>query len=57
VRSAPGKGATFVVRLPRVSGRTPAAAVTPETGPGSGAVLLVEDQDDVREVVADMLRA
>ncbi|HEY7511658.1 MAG TPA: PAS domain S-box protein [Vicinamibacteria bacterium] len=61
VYSEPGRGTTFKVYLPRVA--QPAAEDTarvPATGPvagGSETVLLVEDEDSVRELVEELLRA
>jgi PAS domain S-box-containing protein len=59
VYSEPGKGATFKVYLPRVSDGAPGAAVLdaePEPARGHETVLLVEDDDKVREVVSLALR-
>jgi two-component system cell cycle sensor histidine kinase/response regulator CckA len=59
VYSEPGKGATFKVYLPRVSdGDTSGELVDPEAAPVGAyeTVLLVEDDDKVREVVALALR-
>jgi PAS domain S-box-containing protein len=60
VESAPGRGATFTIHLPRVEEaadasdpETPAAAVKP----GSETVLLVEDEDELREMIGEMLEA
>jgi PAS domain S-box-containing protein len=59
VYSEPGQGSTFKVFLPRVQG-TPERlsaqqAEEPDWG-GRETILLVEDEDDVRTVTADMLR-
>ncbi len=58
VYSAPGKGATFKIFLPRV----PAAAVTTpaqkaglESPRGSETILLVEDEEEVRTLARDIL--
>ncbi len=59
VYSEPGKGATFKVYLPRVDGGAPGTVLLdPPEPPGRGheTVLLVEDDDKVREVVAIALR-
>ena len=59
VYSEPGKGATFKVYLPRVSGvAEDAAAQAPEpaSGRGSETVLLVEDDEQVRTLARDVLR-
>ena len=57
VESAPGRGTTFVVRLPRVAeAAEPAAPVpAPETARGNGTILLVEDEDVVRELARRVL--
>ena len=59
----PGKGSTFVVRLPRLrsgAGAVEAPAPTagvPEPEPGeSRRILVVEDNDDLREGLASLLR-
>jgi signal transduction histidine kinase len=57
VRSAPGEGATFVVRLPAV--RRELEVAVAESGPkpaGEARVLVVDDEQSVCEVVARMLR-
>jgi signal transduction histidine kinase len=58
VRSTPGHGTTFVVRLPAVE-REPAQAALPTGAPGRGGerILVVDDEKVVRELVAQMLRA
>ena len=55
VRSAPGHGASFVMRVPRA--RTPAPRPT-SVAPDKpvARVLLVEDQDDVRSMLVRALR-
>ena len=55
----PGRGATFIVRLPQVLGRPVAADERPEPAPavlGGIRVLAVEDEADTRELVATILR-
>jgi signal transduction histidine kinase/CheY-like chemotaxis protein len=57
VESAPGQGATFAVYLPRTTeaaGVLPAVAAGPPEG-GSERVLVVEDEQVVRELVAESL--
>jgi two-component system cell cycle sensor histidine kinase/response regulator CckA len=50
VASAPGRGATFAIYLPRVEERAAAATAAPAGVPhrGSETILLVEDEDAVR---------
>jgi PAS domain S-box-containing protein len=58
VYSEPGQGATFKVYLPRVAGPGEAVEATPPAPPldrGSETILLVEDEDLVRQVVRRML--
>ena len=55
----PGRGATFIVRLPQVLGRPVAPDERPEPAPavlGGIRVLAVEDEADTRELVATILR-
>jgi len=59
VYSEPGKGTTFKVHFPRVSGASEAHASQrpgPEPGRGSETILLVEDDDQVRTVARNILR-
>ena len=58
IESEPGRGATFIIRLPRVE-ETPAPSVAPvpvaRRGIGCGVVLLVEDDTQVRRVARKTL--
>jgi PAS domain S-box-containing protein len=58
VRSEPGKGTTFTVAFPAASG-VPLRVEAPEaaTDRGGGTVLVVDDEDDVREVAKAMLES
>jgi len=58
VNSAPGKGSTFEIFLPRVEESAPheePARVPPADARGSEVVLLVEDEEAVRELVRTIL--
>ena len=57
VRSAPGRGATFSIRLP-VTIRTPikAPSVTPHVSEGGERILVVDDEEIVRDLLAQILR-
>jgi CheY-like chemotaxis protein len=59
VASAPGSGSTFRVYLPRVGEVKPRPAAPPVEGApgGSETVLLVEDDDAVRQLNLEVLRA
>jgi len=61
VQSEPGKGSTFKVFLPRVQTESPAAAPHPaedqKMSPDSGRILVVEDQEAVRRLLVEVLRA
>jgi signal transduction histidine kinase/CheY-like chemotaxis protein len=57
VRSSPGEGATFEVRLPRAPA-APADATPPrERRAGARRVLIVDDDEAIRKVTARVLRA
>jgi PAS domain S-box-containing protein len=59
VYSEPGRGSTFKVYLPQVGEFVRAPSVADESSEphsGSGTVLLVEDEEAVRELVGDNLR-
>jgi two-component system, cell cycle sensor histidine kinase and response regulator CckA len=55
--SAPGTGSTFAVRLPRVLEVVELAVPSPEPAPrpGSETILLVEDEDVVRDLTRRVL--
>ncbi|MBI2162455.1 MAG: GAF domain-containing protein, partial [Candidatus Rokubacteria bacterium] len=58
LKSTPGEGATVSIYLPRVE--EPPAAIEPERAPaappgGSETILLVEDEDEVRELAREVL--
>jgi CheY-like chemotaxis protein len=58
VRSAPGEGSVFTVYLPRLSGKIneiPATPAVERSRSGKGTILLVEDQESVRGLVARVL--
>jgi PAS domain S-box-containing protein len=57
VVSEPGSGATFRVFFPRVEGALPAASVTETAAQKDGdeTILVVEDEEAVRELVAETL--
>src|SRR5579872_129935 len=58
VESEPGKGAAFHICFPRVAQRTEAvkSARLPEASSGKETILIVEDENDVREVASIMLQ-
>ena len=59
VYSEPGKGTTFKVYFPRVSGAADVRVSQrpgPEPGRGSETILLVEDDDQVRAIARSILR-
>jgi PAS domain S-box-containing protein len=58
VRSAPGEGSAFTVYLPRFGGgvsEAPAAHAVARVPSGQGTILLVEDQEAVRGLIARVL--
>jgi CheY-like chemotaxis protein len=59
VQSAPGRGSVFTVYLPQTDEplREAAEPVAPTPAPGTETLLLVDDNDAVRNVVAQYLRA
>lgn len=56
VKSSPGHGSTFSIRLPRVAAEAPAstASVSPAAA-GHETILVVEDEDQVRQMTERML--
>jgi signal transduction histidine kinase len=60
LESRPGEGTTVTIRLPRARepvSAQPAAAGLHREGVGAGKVLVVEDEEYVRETVSEALRA
>ena len=60
VYSEPGKGTTFKIYLPRTTGPIEGSGPDADTAPlacGSETILLVEDEQALRELVRDLLRA
>lgn len=55
VRSAPGEGTTFTVYLPRLESATPERDAEPAHLCGTETVLVVEDEDQVRELARRVL--
>ncbi|HSB53704.1 MAG TPA: PAS domain S-box protein [Gemmatimonadales bacterium] len=57
VTSSPGKGSTFLVDLPRVRGEAVTEERRPASLPGGGSetILLVEDEDAVRNLIRRVL--
>jgi signal transduction histidine kinase len=60
VESAPGKGATFEIYLPQTSGKALAPSDTESRltpiPRGSETILVVEDEDDVRDLTCEFLK-
>lgn len=61
VRSTPGKGSAFMIALPMVVAEATALAVAPTVqrpdALATGTVLLVEDDDQLRDLLAEILEA
>ncbi|MCX7925476.1 MAG: ATP-binding protein [Fimbriimonadales bacterium] len=59
VYSEPNKGTTFKIYLPRIEEEAeplPTRPIDTPAQPGSGVILVVEDNDDVRQTMCEMLR-
>lgn len=56
VASTPGQGSVFAMTLPLFAGVVAQAEVQPLPAGGRGGVLMVEDDDDCRESVQELLR-
>lgn len=59
VYSEPGRGTTFKIYLPRVEVLAPQQGAKPESAgaPGTGTILVVEDEDGVRALLRDVLES
>jgi len=51
----PGAGSVFILRLPRIEPPVPLAAAAPPAADGKPTVLLIEDNEDGREMMTMML--
>ncbi len=56
VESRFGSGTTFTIRIPRCRSKSD-QAVSPRTGRERGSVLVVEDEENIREVLEEILSA
>jgi PAS domain S-box-containing protein len=56
VKSKPGKGTTFTIKLARTSQTKVQPASKPEEGSGSFRLLLVDDDPEILNILRDMLR-
>lgn len=56
VKSARGEGTTFAIRLPRVEAEPETPPALDSSGSHSGTILLVDDEDVIRNVAARILR-
>jgi CheY-like chemotaxis protein len=57
VESRPGRGTTFTIRLPRREAPAPQREVAPSPAAAGLRVLVVDDEEDVREALRDLLQA
>ncbi len=59
IESAPGRGTTITIRLPIAAADQPAPAAAPavDSSPRPLSVLVLDDEEDVREVIAMLLEA
>ena len=57
VESAPGRGATFTIQLPRAGGAVepPVAPLAEPPDAGTATLLVVEDQDGLRSLICEIL--
>jgi CheY-like chemotaxis protein len=55
VASEPGAGTSFTIYFPRYEGSGPVGAYAPETTGGSETILLVEDEEQVRDLARRVL--
>ncbi len=59
IESRPGKGTTFVIRLPKGESDLPVRKkeIPAEPEAGRARILVIDDEDSVRDVLSQMLRA